>query len=123
MLTIHCNSFNFKKRFRIGSFQADLSGCGKKDIYSIFGSVDLRPISVIMKRPAKVNCLGLPHCALSLVSLNSMRESKTHWTPGRESNDFLNNFFLGKSILHYIISTIDFFLKKGAIYSLAWFTY
>ena len=34
--------------------------------------------------------------SLSLVSLNSMRESKTHWTPGRESNDFLNKYFLGK---------------------------
>ena len=36
------------------------------------------------------------HYPLSLVSLNSMRESKTHWTPGRESNDFLNKYFLGK---------------------------
>ena len=25
-----------------------------------------------------------------------MRESKTHWTPCRESNDFLNKYFLGK---------------------------
>ena len=38
---------------------------------------------------------------LSLLSLNSMRESKTHWPPGRESNDFLNKYFLGKCMAHH----------------------
>ena len=46
--------------------------------------------------------------SLSLVSLNSMRESKTHWTPGRESNDFLNKYFLGKSTL--ILATVTMVL-------------
>ena len=50
----------------------------------------------LLEKCAKTADLDNKYCTLSLVSLNSKRESKTHWTPGRESNDFLNKYFLGK---------------------------